>query len=137
MRCTLVSPVLDAVVSVGMPGMLGMPGTKLGMLVAAGFSIFGGGGLRNVPTPPADQLGSLGGRGVPSSSSTRTFSHSASSVCALVSCPEAAAPGVFGGKGMVGGGRQIPPQPDLRGTGACDIFEHFTLGSVTFVCFEI
>ena len=42
--------VLCAVVSVGMPGMLGMPGTKLGMLVAAGFSIFGGGSLRNVPT---------------------------------------------------------------------------------------
>ena len=78
-KCTQVSPTLGAMVSVRMPGMLGMPG-KLGMLVAAGFSIFGGGGLRNVPTPPADQLGSLGGRGVPSCSSTSTFSR-ASSVC--------------------------------------------------------
>ena len=30
--------------------------------------------------------------------------------------PEAAAPRVFGGRGMLGGGRQIPPQPTLRGT---------------------
>ena len=77
-------------------------------------------------------------RGVPSSSSTRTFSHCASSVCARVCCPEAAAaPRVFGGRGMLGGGRQIPPQPNLRGTAACDNFENFTLGSVTFICFEI
>ena len=49
-KCTQVSRTLGAVVSVGMGGMLGMPG-KLGMLVPpAGFSIFGGGGLRNVPT---------------------------------------------------------------------------------------
>ena len=43
-----------AVVTVGKRGMPGMPGKlmgmpgKLGMLVAAGFSIFGGGGLGNV-----------------------------------------------------------------------------------------
>ena len=49
-KCSLVNldMLLGAVVTVGMPGMLGMPG-KLGM-VAAGFSIFGGGSLRNVPT---------------------------------------------------------------------------------------
>ena len=62
-----------------------------------------------------------------------------SSVCPAQPQPEAAARGCVGGGGMLGGGRQTPPQPNLRGMRAClcDIFEHFTFGSVTFICFEI
>ena len=112
MRCALVDPVLDAVVSVGMPGMLGMPGTKLGMLVAAGFSIFGGGGLRNVPTPPADQLGSLGGGGCRAapqpglSVTVRVPSVHSSAVLKLL-LPR----GCLGAEACWEGGARYPPNP--------------------------
>ena len=133
---------LRAVVTVGMPGMLGMPG-KLGM-VAAGFSIFGGGSLRNVPTVSrqtssgASAAGGCRAAPQPALSVVRVPSLP-SSVCPAQPQPEAAARGCVGGGGMLGGGRQTPPQPNLRGIRAClcDIFEHFTFGSVTFICFEI
>ena len=108
---------LGAVVTVGMPGMLGMPG-KLGMLVAAGFSIFGGGSLRNVPTVSRQTSSGAsaagGGRAAPRPALSVVRVPSAL-VCEQPQ-PEAAAPRVFGGRGMLGGGRQIPPQPTLRGT---------------------
>ena len=99
-------------VRVGMPGMLGMPSTKLGMLVPAGFSIFGGGRLRNVPTPPADQLGSLGGRGLCRAAPKPALSVTVRVPSVPLLLSSTCCPRVFGGRGMLGGGRQIPPQPN-------------------------
>ena len=97
---------LGAVVTVGMPGMLGMPG-KLGM-VAAGFSIFGGGSLRNVPTV-SRQTSS----GASAAREAELFSRASSLTlgrpCNVLRGGEAAVPYVNTGRACREGGARRPP----------------------------